>query len=197
MNGTDNTDQAIAGLRATLSDPARASQPSAADPRKPALHSVRQGEGAPDVTSTEDRRLLAEVHRWARTNGWSTSWRGWINEANLIDAAVAVMPEPDHSAIRVTWRKGDGGWHTSRQFDVIDVREAIDMLVALNILPARFSSAYEAGVIDGNVGVGPLLAAVEQVIAAGQLDWDSGLDVEAIQGRAHTALIEAYQRVTR
>ncbi|WP_406083073.1 hypothetical protein OHA01_26195 [Micromonospora zamorensis] len=38
----DNTDQAIADLRATLNDPTRTSQPSTADPRKPALHSVER-----------------------------------------------------------------------------------------------------------------------------------------------------------
>ncbi|PWR13661.1 hypothetical protein DKT68_00785 [Micromonospora acroterricola] len=42
-----------------------------------------------------------------------------------------------------------------------------------------------------------LLLAVENVIAAGCLDWDSGLDVEGIQSRAHDALIVAYKAVTR
>ncbi|MEU4399738.1 hypothetical protein [Micromonospora orduensis] len=42
-----------------------------------------------------------------------------------------------------------------------------------------------------------LLLAVENVIAAGHLDWDSGLDVDGIQSRAHAALVEAYQAVTR
>jgi hypothetical protein len=42
-----------------------------------------------------------------------------------------------------------------------------------------------------------LLAAVERVIAAGHLDWDSGVDVDKVQGDAHAALIKAYQAVTR
>ena len=149
-------------------------------------------------TPTEDRRLLAEVSRWRKANGWSDSSRGWINEQSVEDAAVAVKPEPDGGeAFTVAWRKGNGGWHEPDRYIAVDAQQAVDFLVALGILPARFSSAYEAGVIDGNVGVGPLLAAVEQVIAAGRLDWESGADVEAIQGRAHTALVEAYEQVTR
>lgn len=42
-----------------------------------------------------------------------------------------------------------------------------------------------------------LLLAVENVIIAGHIGWDSGLDVEAIQSRAHAALIEAYKQVTQ
>lgn len=39
-----STDPAIADLRTALADPSRVRQPSPADPRKPALHSVRKNE---------------------------------------------------------------------------------------------------------------------------------------------------------
>jgi len=148
-------------------------------------------------TPTEDRRLLAEVSRWRKANGWSDSSRGWINEQSVEDAAVAVKANSDAAnVLTVTLRKGNGGWHHPDHYVVVDVQQAVDFLVALGILPARFSSAYEADAVDAEKHAA-LLAAVEQVIAAGQLDWDGVTDVEAIQGRAHTALIEAYQAATR
>lgn len=149
----------------------------------------------PNFAPGEDRELLADVHRWARTNGWNwhEAW-GWVNAHYVSDATLAVEWEDGPLVIR----SGEVLLLLKpKTYPVASVREAVDILVALRILPAHFSSAYEAGVIAGNIGVGPLLAAVARVIAAGQLDWDSGADVEGIQGRAHTALVEAYQQVTR
>lgn len=99
---------------------------------------------------TEPRRLLAEVSRWRKANGWSDSSRGWINEQSVDDAAVAVKPDPDlANAFTVTWRKGNGGWHQPDLYMAVDVQQAVEMLVALGILPARFSSAYRAGWLNG------------------------------------------------
>lgn len=136
-------------------------------------------------TPTEDRRLLAEVSRWRKDNGWTDSSRGWINEADVADASVAVKPDPDvPNAFTVTWRKGNGGWHQPDDYLAVDVQQALDFLVALKVLPAQFSSAYQ--VADGSYA--ELLAAVEQVIAKGRLDFEHPADGD---------LIAAYQAVTR
>lgn len=56
-----NSDQAIADLRATLTNPVRQSQPSTADPRKPALHSVRKNEGeAPGFAALREQLRTAD-----------------------------------------------------------------------------------------------------------------------------------------
>lgn len=100
----------------------------------------------------DDRRLLADVHRWLRTNGWTNTWRGWIDGKSLDDCRVAVLPQPDDGydpAVMVTRRRANGyGWGRQRRYDVADVRQAVDLLVALDILPPHFSSAYKAAVED-------------------------------------------------
>lgn len=96
---------------------------------------------------TADRQLLVDVHRWARANGWTISTTGWINAAydSLADIAVGW----DEDGLRV-WRKeqsssGHRYWPIpSTDYPVATVRQAVDVLVALRILPVHLSSAYRA-----------------------------------------------------
>ncbi|MFI6819763.1 hypothetical protein ACIBJE_02275 [Micromonospora sp. NPDC050187] len=94
------------------------------------------------ATALTDRQLLVDVRRWARTNGWSLSWIGWINATYDSDATLAVGW--DESGLRV-WRKGATGWPIrSTDYAVASVRQAVDVLAALGILPPHLSSAYRA-----------------------------------------------------
>ena len=94
--------------------------------------------------STEDRDLLAAVHRWARANGWTPSTRGWINASYEDEATIAVGH--DEESVRV-WRKGKSGLFPlcSTDYVVDGVGQAVDVLCVLGILPVEFSSAYWSG----------------------------------------------------
>ncbi|MBM0277228.1 hypothetical protein [Micromonospora tarensis] len=96
----------------------------------------------------KDRRLLAEVSRWRKANDWRDSSRGFQNAPFEDGATVAVRP--NEAGFQV-WRKPADAPHFTGQpteYPAESVREAIDMLVALRILPPQFSSAYEAGRSD-------------------------------------------------
>jgi hypothetical protein len=99
---------------------------------------------------TADRKLLADVHRWARTYGWtSAGWRGWQNARYEDQATVAVRT--NEAGFQV-WRKPADAPHFTGQpteYPADSVRQAVDLLVALGILPAQLSSAYTAGWHDG------------------------------------------------
>ncbi|MCG5460807.1 hypothetical protein MED01_004233 [Micromonospora sp. MED01] len=97
------------------------------------------------TTSTEDRRLLAEVSRLRRANDWRDSSRGFQNAPFEDQATVAVRP--NEAGFQV-WRKPADAPHFTGQpteYPAESVREAVDLLVALNILPDSFSSAYREG----------------------------------------------------
>ncbi|MGA4726260.1 hypothetical protein ACPB67_02470 [Micromonospora taraxaci] len=97
-------------------------------------------------TPTEDRRLLAEVSRWRKGNDWrADDLRGFQN-APFEDAATVAV-RPNEAGFQV-WRKGADAPHFIGQpieYPAESVREAVDLLVALDVLPLQFSSAYEAG----------------------------------------------------
>ena len=74
---------------------------------------------------------------------------------SAIDAAWAVMPpdivEWDHDELIVRRRPAaemgaqwPSGLGRRERYPVTSVREAVDILVVLAVLPARFSSAYRA-----------------------------------------------------
>ena len=93
----------------------------------------------------EHRQLLAAIHRWARTNGWNwhECW-GWVNARYASEATLGVEWEDGTVVIRsgeVLLR--------SKTYPVDGVRQAVDLLFALDILPARYTRAYEAGWHDG------------------------------------------------
>ncbi|MET8265972.1 hypothetical protein ABZU92_18495 [Micromonospora arida] len=93
------------------------------------------------TTPIEDRRLLAEVSRWRKDNGWTNTDFGWVDDLRT------VRVRPNEAGFQV-WRKDADAPHFTGQpteYPAESVREAIDMLVALNVLPEGFSSAYKAG----------------------------------------------------
>lgn len=104
---------------------------------------------APPAAEPTDRQLLVDVRRWAIANGWHLTWLGWANAATVDGATVIV--EWYHGELVVSRRnQASGQWSASlfradqRRHPVDSVREALDILVALGIVPARFSSAYRA-----------------------------------------------------
>lgn len=112
--------------------------------------------------STSDIALLRSVLVWARANGWrrffidenvpgyARNFESW-NWTGPILGAAEVFIERTESWTGVAWRfviggdaGGDEGIELGRQ-DRIEVREAVDVLAALGVIPARFSSAFRAG----------------------------------------------------
>ena len=89
------------------------------------------------------RVLLAHAHRWARTNGWRRANYGWINGP------------ADKATVNVSWSGSEIGfahaigqltvgpcWSCSTWIRVASVVQAVDVLVALGILPAWLSSSW-------------------------------------------------------
>jgi hypothetical protein len=83
----------------------------------------------------EDITLLRRVFTWARANGWDKAvWVGWKRSSD---------------GLRFGWDRGEIClYHAGylRWVPVVSVREAVDVMVAKGLLPAEFSSAYDAGV---------------------------------------------------
>lgn len=101
-------------------------------------------------SSLDDRRLLASVHRWARTNGWRTHWYhpgyGWVNGTR--STATLAIEWSDTALIlhRVTGYLATDQpvWSQPTVIRVASVVQAVDVLVALGILPAWLSSSWAA-----------------------------------------------------
>ncbi|MGC1213265.1 MAG: hypothetical protein WA890_18595, partial [Micromonospora sp.] len=88
----------------------------------------------------------AEVSKWAHKNGWTNGdWRGYVNARYTDEATIVVRPNETGFEV---WRKEPGQHLTGRpdEYPATSVREAVDLLVALRILPDRFSRAFYAGV---------------------------------------------------
>lgn len=97
------------------------------------------GPGLGDALSAAERDLLAAVHCWARTHGWTAhDWMGWVNAADSAHATAGVRiervggcgisvftrPSPEHPwPVRAIFRP------------VRSVGEGVDALVELGILP--------------------------------------------------------------
>ncbi|MEU4772930.1 hypothetical protein [Micromonospora sp. NPDC023644] len=92
--------------------------------------------------TTDDRRLLADVHRWARTNGWEWKEYRWENA----DTSITIRSNGFELRRRksATGRFGPTAGHIASS-----IRQAVDLLVALGILPVYLSSQYAAGWHDG------------------------------------------------
>lgn len=89
-----------------------------------------------------ERRLLAGLSRWRKDKNWTDSNLGWV------DAAQSVRVRPLEHGFKV-WGRYDDQWRAEGEFPATSIRQAVDILVALTVLPAPFSSAYEAGWHDG------------------------------------------------
>ncbi|MEU7972199.1 hypothetical protein AB0B48_09160 [Micromonospora sp. NPDC049089] len=98
---------------------------------------------------TTDRQQLAEVSRWARIQGWRVGgWRGYQNAPFEDQATVTVRV--NEAGLQV-WRKPAGTPYFTGQpteYPAATVREAVDILAAVGILPPVFSSAYRMGRSD-------------------------------------------------
>lgn len=97
------------------------------------------------MTETTDRQLLRDAIKWARAAGWRRDHHGpcggpepgsryWVNDRD------AVIELDRHNVLRTPISEVDC-------CDTIHV--GLDVLVAVGVLPARFSSAYAAGVVAG------------------------------------------------
>ncbi len=112
--------------------------------------------------TTEEIALLHEIVKWRRTNGWrherakyADCRHDWIHDGNRAQVLVDVFERGDveTTVFRSDGALAHGGWPTS-------VREAVDVMCALSVLPARFSSAYW-------IGQGAAAVAVAVAVEAG------------------------------
>jgi hypothetical protein len=85
------------------------------------------------------RRLLAAVSRWARENGWERLYA--IRARQCVERDLAVSWE---AGLVYVDRVADGHIYSSH-VAVASVREALDVLAALGVIPASFSTQYAAG----------------------------------------------------
>ncbi|MFI6228917.1 hypothetical protein ACIBCR_16560 [Micromonospora echinospora] len=147
------------------------------------------------------------------------SYQGWASTDGTISGPGVGTPAtpdttPDLTAVVALLRKLiAAGWEVDYAYPYSDgsvcrglihptgrevqVRIYRDRTVGLSLSDLTFEQAV--GAVTG-AGLAPdaesspgLLAAVSDIIEAYQLDWHSGVDVEAAQGRAHSALLAAYQ----
>lgn len=91
----------------------------------------------------EDRKLLREVVQWRRANGWGFGFYPKRGEADWT-SGDGVLVEADFFGYGVQLIV-DGGERRRGAFWPRSVREAVDILAALGILPITFSSAYKSG----------------------------------------------------
>jgi hypothetical protein len=103
----------------------------------------------PDQTA--ERALLRDVIAWARANVWRYDGTGsektWERDSGGRYVVVGVELCHHEACVDFSLRVIDNGVETMTGAD--DVRRAVDILAALGVLPAEFSSAYAAGVREG------------------------------------------------
>jgi hypothetical protein len=92
------------------------------------------------VTPAE-RSLLLALFRWARAEGLQFGGASRWTRRGPIEQRWGVSCDPGYSAFLTIWRGRD----TARDYWVASIAEAVDLVVALGIAPARFSTAYRAG----------------------------------------------------
>lgn len=108
----------------------------------------------------EERDLIVAARRWARANGWELHhWRGAINATYDSDATLTINVTDGMVCL---WRKRDDGTWPLRSVDhaVESVRQGVDLLCALGVLPAWMSSQWQAGLTAGVQLAGPVRAQV-------------------------------------
>lgn len=104
------------------------------------------------MLTTEEFRLLRSLVEWRRANGWGYTragrddmwwfrkgvWRVFVYSEEYKGQEYMVLRVDDRvsmAGVTVSWPRS--------------VEQAVDLLVAVGVLPLRFSSAYEAGRNDG------------------------------------------------
>lgn len=94
-----------------------------------------------------ERTLLLALFRWARAKGglaYGTHYTWTRLGPREQRWGVSFYPgdwEPGEPVALEIWRGRD----TMKTYWVTDVAEAVDLVAALGIVPARFSTAYRAG----------------------------------------------------
>lgn len=94
-----------------------------------------------------DVALLRRVITWRRTAG--VMWQSWAGTYYAPDSLTRVTADDDTGRWAVGIAQRDGlrqPWPLYTWHEPTTVTEAVDLLVALGILPAHLSSAYTAGV---------------------------------------------------
>jgi hypothetical protein len=90
--------------------------------------------------STGEIALVREIVRWRRNHGSTSTGtpprRGW----RAGPGGSVSLTEDGDIGITADYHGGPYEWYRARS-----LTEGVDLLVALGYLPARFSSAYEAG----------------------------------------------------
>lgn len=87
-----------------------------------------------------ERTLLREVFRWAIREGIQQGTHARWTRRGPVEHRWGVSLDFDRLYLTV-WR----GRCTGRDYLVTSIAEAVDVLVALGVLPPRFSTAYRAG----------------------------------------------------
>lgn len=96
-----------------------------------------------------DRELLISIRQWLRDEGWWLGWTGWTDQFGELASTVIVDWDEDELRVRRRTAEQAGkswpvGYGRHERYPVTSVRQAVDILVVLEVLPARFSSAYRA-----------------------------------------------------
>lgn len=141
--------------------------------------------------TAEERTLLREVIRWARAEGWrrehlceeasrygKSFYRDWHWHGEQ-DRVFVERTTFKHNAD--DWRLVGATPHGGVEHHVdgvMDLRRAVDVLAALGVLPAKFSTAFNAG--------------RESAFDGCQVEW--GVQVAANRALAHRGLDEAEAR---
>lgn len=97
-----------------------------------------------DLDDATTRELLAGVSRWARRNGWQRTHVAHCYRAG--DGRTEVTWEPARGFVGVfkaAYRGDPDPWISA--VTVTSARQAIDVLVALDVLPVYFCTQYATG----------------------------------------------------
>jgi hypothetical protein len=87
-----------------------------------------------------ERSLLLALFRWARTEGLVWGGANWVSGTGPDGQRWGIDYDPGDEYLYI-WR----GRVVARRYWVASIAEAVDLVVALGIAPARFSTAYRAG----------------------------------------------------
>lgn len=91
-----------------------------------------------------ERTLLLAVFRWARAEGgleWGRWAHRWARQTGPREQWLGVDYDPADGEYLSIYR----GRGNAKEYWVSNAAEAVDVLVALGILPHRFSTSYRAG----------------------------------------------------
>ncbi|MEU4779227.1 hypothetical protein [Micromonospora sp. NPDC023633] len=94
-------------------------------------------------TTGADRRLLANISRWRKANGWTRNLRGFLVNPDRT-LGVDISDGSDGMGTGFRLMRGDL-LHKPTDYPADSIRQAVDLLAALGILPPHLSSQYAAG----------------------------------------------------